>query len=88
MKHYINKIFNLFGFKIIRKNDPIDPLEIFTPLNSINTSRFLYYQNLFKDTESIDGDIVKCGVGMGRSFMTLSLLLINMLDKGIDFLMV
>ena len=72
MKQQINKILNMFGFKIMRKNDPI---QIFTPLNSINTSRFLYYQNLFLQTESIDSDIVECGVGMGRSFLTLSLLI-------------
>ena len=80
-----NRILNVFGLKIIRNNKPI---LIITPLNSINTSRFLYYQNLFNETKSIDGDIVECGVGMGSSFMTLSLLLINMLDKEIDFLMV
>jgi len=56
----------------MKKNDPI---EIYTSLNSINTSRFLYYQNLFKQTESIDGDIVECGVGMGKSFLSLALLI-------------
>ena len=37
-------------------------------------SRFMYLQHVFKQISHLDGDIVECGVGRGRSFLYLSYL--------------
>lgn len=44
----------------------------FFPLNYINAARLLYLNKLLEMTKDVPGDVVECGVGHGRSFLTLA----------------
>ena len=58
-------------FKRDKKNNQNnDFLKVY--MTDINVARFLYFYNLYKLTENIEGDIVECGVGKGISFLILS----------------
>ena len=71
LKNLAKKTCAHFGYTLVRDDAP---RTILTPMNSINVSRLLYYQNLFEKTKTIPGDIVECGVGLGRSLLSLALL--------------
>jgi O-methyltransferase len=71
----INKPLKLKDFqKIIGfpHNENID--EQFHSLNVGNIISIVYWTNFFKQIEHIEGDIVECGVGRGRSLIILSAL--------------
>lgn len=43
-------------------------------LDSVNVARLLYFRSLLELTNGVPGDIVECGVGHGRSLLSMSLL--------------
>jgi O-methyltransferase len=47
---------------------------VVVPMDAINTARLLYFRSLLEQTRAVPGDIVECGVGHGRSLLTMSLL--------------
>ncbi len=49
--------------------------QITMEFDSVNAARFLYLHGLFTKTMDVEGDIVECGVGNGRSFVMLAALL-------------
>ena len=44
------------------------------PVTTRQMANFLYYGNLFSQIKDIDGSIVECGVGKGRSFLYFNFL--------------
>ena len=50
-------------------------------LNSVNVARLLYLRSLLELTRDVPGDIVECGVGHGRSLLTMTLLVKVQGDK-------
>lgn len=50
-------------------------------LNSVNVARLLYLRSLLELTREVPGDIVECGVGHGRSLLTMTLLVKVQGDK-------
>ncbi len=55
--------------------------ELAIPLVSFTANRLIYFYDLLCKIEHIDGDIVECGVGWGRSLYALSVLSRHF-DKG------
>ena len=47
---------------------------VLVPMDAVNTARLLYFRSLLEKTRAVPGDIVECGVGHGRSLLTMSLL--------------
>ncbi len=70
-KQLIRRALDSVGYSLLR-NDA--PRNISTPMNSLNVARLIYYQSLLDKTKSVPGDIIECGVGQGRSLLSLSLL--------------
>lgn len=74
---FINKNFRKFGVEL-RK---VGKHEINTPMDSVNTARLLYFREMVKLTEGIEGEIVECGVGMGRSLASIMLIVKHLGDS-------
>ncbi len=71
----INQLKTLFSYRLgfyitplsRRKEQPI-------PFTSRVAKKFLFYENMFSKIQGIDGSIVECGVGFGRSLYDFCLL--------------
>lgn len=50
---------------------PLGMSDYFHAYNLSNILGDIYWKKLFEKTEDVDGDIVECGVGRGRSLITL-----------------
>lgn len=77
MIRLLHKLAARLGYTLVRTDELVKrspELAPVTALDSINAARFLYFQNLMNRTRGVAGDIVECGVGMGRSFLCMSLL--------------
>jgi len=70
MKRLIKKILSKHGLKIVHSTEGI-----MVPMTYINIARLFYYHRLFELTKNVPGDIVECGVGPGKSFLSLALIL-------------
>jgi len=68
MKKQIKKILSNLGYKLVKNTDE----NISVPMSYINVARLFYYYKLFQLTKDVPGDIVECGVGYGRSFLSLA----------------
>ncbi len=66
MKKQIKKIVGQFGFKLVPKFS--------IEMNIRQMRNFLYYSNLFSRLTAVNGAIVECGVGKGRTFLYFSFL--------------
>jgi len=55
----------------IQKPHPSSVSDYFHCMDSGNILNVVYWWEFFQQTSSIDGDIVECGVGRGRSLITL-----------------
>ena len=77
MKKNINKFLNKFGFEIKKAQKQY----ITTQFDSVNADRFLHFHNLINLTNGVKGEIVECGVGMGRSLASISLLVKSLRDE-------
>jgi hypothetical protein len=61
------------GSKVIESSLPFLTLE--------NASRLLYFDRMLRSVSHIPGDVVECGVGWGRSLMSLTML-VRLEEKG------
>jgi hypothetical protein len=68
-----NLLEKLFGYRFVRSSVKIRKEQPFPFLHS-TARRFLYHKNIFSKIKDIDGSIVECGVGWGRSLYNFSLL--------------
>ena len=60
-------------FEIFKQSpQPEEVSDLFHILNSSNILNSIYWWDFFKKIENVDGDIVECGVGRGRSLITLA----------------
>jgi hypothetical protein len=55
-----------FGYQLYTVNDPG-----LIEMTNYLLARFLYFERLYKTIQNIDGDIVECGIGKGRTFFML-----------------
>ena len=71
---FINKVIGLVGLIAVptKHYQNLEKRVDFFPLNYINAARFLYLYKLFDLIKDIKGDVVECGVGHGRSFLSLA----------------
>ena len=72
VKTNFNKILHFFGHEVRWINDPKPSFLTRADMGEI--SLLLYFKRLMDQVNSIDGDIVECGVGKGRTFLYLSVL--------------
>ena len=66
-KKQVNKAFNFFGYEINRIKEPTHTIQ--ARIHEIKI--LLYFKNLLGLVNSVDGDVVECGVGTGKTFYFL-----------------
>ncbi len=69
---FVNKLVRRIAAK--RLGISIQKTHVFINFNSRYAGLFLYYNRCFDMIRKLDGDIVECGVGMGRSIMMFAFL--------------
>jgi hypothetical protein len=65
-----NRVMNPFGLQVSRLQSRLS----LPPMHYRFVSRFMYLQDVFKQISHLEGNVVECGVGRGRSFLYLSYL--------------
>lgn len=70
LRKFIKKIIRKSGYKIVPADQHAE-----TPMTYTNVARLFYLHRLFMLTKEVPGDIVECGVGCGRSFLSLATIL-------------
>ncbi len=76
----IKKIFDKLGFGIFKKSSKSDQI----PLVSRRIHQILFYDEIIKKIRKLDGCIVECGVGFGRSAFIIAEIL-QIYRKNADF---
>ena len=71
IKNVFKKLFNYFGYEIIRKPRVMVLVSKGLEINYGWMVHFLYFKELFDKIKPLEGDIVECGVGFGRTFYQL-----------------
>lgn len=66
MKYLIKKILRLFGFKLVPFRSIV--------MDARQIGNVLYYNDIYQRINSIEGNIVECGVGLGRSIFCFAYL--------------
>jgi hypothetical protein len=66
-KRQINNILGLFGYEFQQKKQP----SFLIKANYWQIKRLLYFKRLLDLVNSVDGDVVECGIGKGESFYLL-----------------
>lgn len=86
MKHLINKMLAKF-FRLQLRSANREPKENPEFLNFSTGRKLIYYYDLVRRIESVEGDIVECGIGWGRSLyaLCLSTLLLDLEKKVYGF---
>lgn len=76
LKKFIGKLANRLGYGIVSRQTLRD-LEVNAsiPMHYVAVARLMYLRRLLELTAGVEGDVVECGVGHGRSFLTLAQLL-------------
>jgi len=69
---FVNKLVRRIAAK--RLGISIQKTHVFINFNSRYAGLFLYYNRCFDMIRKLDGDVVECGVGMGRSIMMFAFL--------------
>ncbi len=64
VKDYFKKVLHHFGLDLRRFSD-----SHMTPVTSEWMGTFYYFLKRYQEIKNIDGDIVECGVGRGRTFL-------------------
>jgi len=73
MKTFLqNKLRTILGVELKRVDPITNPKVLQTRLNEGSVQRSIYFYDLFDKIKKIDGDIVECGAGLGRSLFLLS----------------
>lgn len=70
MRKLVQKFLNLFGYELRRLSRRHG-----TPLSAEWFGNFYYFVRMYQQIRNVEGDIVECGVGRGRTFLYLSFLL-------------
>jgi len=74
MKSVLQKMLrSTLGVELKRVNPITNPKVLQTRLNEGSVQRSIYLYDLFDKIKNIDGDIVECGAGLGRSLFLLSI---------------
>jgi hypothetical protein len=74
MKRIVKNIFNFAGLEIKRKRGQGLLEHIMSPFNYKTSSTFFRFPALFSKVLEIEGDIVECGIGWGKTFCILACL--------------
>lgn len=72
MKNLIKRVIRK-GRRMLQKPDA--HLGVVLPLNFQNITRLLYLKRMIDAIRNIDGDVVECGVGHGKSFFMMACIL-------------
>lgn len=80
MKKLINKILSKSGFIITKAFDKSNSV----PMDSRRIHQILFYNQIIRKIKHLDGSIVECGVGFGRSSLIIAEI-IQIYRKNINF---
>ncbi|PIP87109.1 hypothetical protein COW81_02015 [Candidatus Campbellbacteria bacterium CG22_combo_CG10-13_8_21_14_all_36_13] len=71
MKNFIKKIFKKAGFVVRRRTVDFN----LPKMNYEDISQLLFFKRCFDYLGKVDGDVVECGVGQGKSLLSLAFLI-------------